>query len=213
MANEYLPINLSLKKRKVLIVGGGNVALRKVETLIDYEADLTVVAPKLADKIDYYGERKLLKAEKREYAVGEAAKYGLVIGASDDEAVNRQVHDDAVEAGIPVNIVDNPELCDVIFPAILKRNCLTLAVGSDGRAPFLASHLKLILENIFPGHWDKLADLAAKYRDRVQEYYRNNADQKMAAYERFVAADWKTIIKEKNEDALEAELQRLLRGE
>ncbi len=212
MANTYLPINLSLKKRKVLIVGGGAVAQRKVETLLDYEANITLVAPKLADKIAYYGERELIKIEKREYKVGEAATFGLVIGASDDNHVNQQVHADAMSAGVPVNIVDNPELCDVIFPAVVRRDCLTVAVGTDAKAPFLSSHLKLILENVFPEHWDKLAKLAAKYRGYVQEFHKGSAEQKNAAYERFVAADWKSIIKEKDNDAIEAELQRLLRG-
>lgn len=213
MKNRFLPISISLKDRKVLVVGGGAVAQRKIETLFDYECDVTLVAPKLADKVEYYGERGLVKIEKREYREGEAAEYGLVISASDDEKVNRQVYDDAKKAGIPINVVDNPALCDVIFPAVVKRDCLTVSVSSDGRAPFLSSHLKIILDNVFPEHWTKLASLAAKFRDRVQEYHKNRPDQKLAAFERFVAADWKTIIKEKNDDALEAELQRLLRGE
>ena len=213
MKNRFLPISISLKDRKVLVVGGGTVAQRKVETLLDYDCAIMLVAPTLADKVEYYGERGLITVEKREYRGGEAAEYGLVISASDDEQVNRQVYDDSRAARVPVNVVDNPALCDVIFPAVVKRDCLTVAVGSDGRAPFLSSHLKLILENIFPEHWTKLATLASRFRDRVQEYYRDRPDQKMAAYERFVSADWKTIVKEKNDDAIEAELQRLLRGE
>lgn len=213
MANVYLPINISLKDRKVLVVGGGTVALRKVETLMDYEADITVVAPKLVDKIQYHAERKAIKTDQREYKVGEAANFGLVISASDDHHVNKQVYDDCRAAGVPVNVVDNPALCDFIFPAVVRRDCLTVAVGTDARAPFLAGHLRLILENVFPEHWSKLAGLAARFRDRVQEYYKNSSDQKMAAYERFVSADWKTILKEDDKDAIEAEMQRLLRGE
>ena len=212
MANTYLPINISLADRKCLVVGGGNVALRKVETLLDYQCSITVVAPSLQDKIEYHAERGAVTVIKREYTIGEAARYGLVISASDSEDVNKQVYDDCRAAGVPVNVVDNPPLCDFIFPAVVRRDCLTVAVGTDGKAPFLAGHLRHILENLFPEHWDKLMKLAAKYRERVQEYHHGNPEQKMAAYERFVEADWKAIIKEKNDDAIEGELQRLLRG-
>jgi siroheme synthase-like protein len=213
MANTYLPISISLKNRKILVVGGGNVALRKIETLLDYEASITVVAPSAVDKVGYYAQREMITLEKREYKIGEAAQFGLVISASDSEDVNRQVHDDCRAASVPVNVVDNPALCDFIFPAVVRRNCLSVAVSSDGKAPFLSGHLRYVLENIFPDHWNELADVAASFRLRVHEYYKGNAEQRMAAFERFVGADWKEILKKKDPDALEAELQRLLRGE
>ncbi len=213
MANTYLPISISLKKRTILVVGGGNVALRKIETLLDYESDITVVTPSTIDKVGYYAERGLIKLEKREYKIGEAARFGLVISASDNEAVNRQVAEDSRKAGVPVNVVDNPPLCDFIFPAVVRRDCLTVSVSSDGKAPFLSGHLRYILENVFPEHWNELAGLAATFRVRAREYYKDNSEKRMAAYGRFVEADWKEILKKKDPDALEAELQRLLRGE
>ena len=213
MANTYLPISISLKNRKVLVVGAGNVALRKIEILLEYESDITVVSPSVSDKVGYYAEREMIKLHKREYKIGEAAGFGLVISASDSEAVNRQVHEDCQAARVPVNVVDNPPLCDFIFPAVVRRDCLSVAVCSDGKAPFLSGHLRFVLENIFPDHWNELAVQAANFRVRVQEYYKGNSEQKMAAYGRFVEADWKEILKKKDPDALEAELQRLLRGE
>ncbi|MDD5427351.1 MAG: NAD(P)-dependent oxidoreductase, partial [candidate division Zixibacteria bacterium] len=88
MPNKYLPVNISLKDRTCLVVGGGKVALRKIENLLDYEADLTVVAPEVDKRIEFYAEKGKLKLEKRKYQSPEGATYGLVISASDDNAVN-----------------------------------------------------------------------------------------------------------------------------
>ncbi len=212
MAYKYLPINISIKKRKILVVGGGNVALRKVETLLRYGVDITVIAPEPNDKIDYYGSKGKIKLHRRRYESPEASEYGLVISASDDETVNREVYDDCNDADILVNVVDNPPLCTFTFPATIRRDCLSLAISTDGKAPFLSSHLRLILEEFFPAkHWEKIARLAVEYRRMVQ--HRIPADDyeaRMKAYERFVAADWKVISKEKDHRELLEYLERMV---
>jgi siroheme synthase-like protein len=210
MASKYLPINLSLKDRTVLVIGGGNVALRKVETLLDYHADITVIAPEPDEKIEYFGSKGSLKLEKRSYQSPEASSYGMVISASDDEMVNRRVYDDCAAAGVLVNIVDNPKSCTFTFPATLRRDCLSVAVSTDGKAPFLSAHLRQILEGIFPKRWDKIARMAADYRRMVQSHWGDDLEQKTAALDRFIATDWKTLIKEKDEDALRVELERII---
>jgi len=210
MSKKYLPVNLSLTNRKILVIGGGNVALRKIDTLLDYEADITCIALQPVDKIDYYGSRELIKLERRAYQSPEAKNFGLVISASDNERVNKQVYEDCAGIGIPVNVVDNPPLCTFTFPATLRRDCLSLAISTDGRAPFLSAHLRQILESIFPKHWDKIANLASDYRRMVQKRWKDDPNMRNAALDHFLAADWKTLIKEKDEDALQAELERLL---
>ncbi|MCP4706701.1 MAG: bifunctional precorrin-2 dehydrogenase/sirohydrochlorin ferrochelatase [candidate division Zixibacteria bacterium] len=210
MPNEYLPIGLSVKKKPCLIVGGGNVALRKVETMLDYDTKMTVIAPKPSDKIEYYAERKLLKLEQREYVVGEVSNYGMVIAASDDAEVNKIVADDCNKAGIPINVVDSPSLCDFIFPATIQRDCLTISVLSDGKAPFLSGHLRMILEDLFPGHWTKIAGLATEYRKKVHTRWKGKPQQKADSFERFINADWKKLLKDLNEDELDSELDKLL---
>ncbi len=215
MPNRYLPINVSMKTHPILVVGGGNVALRKIENLMDFETDITVVAPDVLDRIEYYASKNMLKLERRPYQSPEAAKYGLVVSASDDEALNRQVYNDCADANVLVNVVDNPPLCTFIFPAMLKRDALSVAVSTDGKAPFLAAHLRLILENVFPDHWKKIVDLAGMYRKRVQEKFPGDEHIKprFAALDRFLQADWKTLIKGKNDEQLWAELDRLIETE
>jgi len=212
MANTYLPIGLSLKKRSCLVVGGGKVALRKVDTLLDYDSKITVITPEPVEKIEYYASKGKLKLERRAYCSPEAETYGIVISASDDSTVNKTVYEDCRAAGVPINVVDNPALCDVIFPAVIKRDCLSVAVSTDGKAPFLSRHLRLILEGVFPERWNRLAKLASKFRIKVQKKWIGQPEEKAAAIERFLNADWQTILKEKSSDEIERKLEDFLNG-
>lgn len=207
---RYLPINISVKSHPGLVVGGGKVALRKIEILLDFGFDLAVVAPEPLDRIAYYASKGKIKLDKRPYRSGDVAGYKLVVAASDDQAVNRGVYDDCRRAGILANVVDNPALCDFIFPAMVKRDALTVAVSTDGQAPFLAAHLRLILENIFPDHWKRIVRLAADFRKKVSARWGDNIKERFASLDRFLSADWKSLVKNKNDAELQAELDRLL---
>ena len=212
MPNKYLPITISLENRPCLIVGGGAVALRKINTLLDYKCDITVIAPAPIEKIAYYADKQKLKLERRGYNSPEAENFGLVIAASDDHALNRQVSVDCRKAGVLVNVADAPPLCDFIFPAVVKRDCLTVAVATDGKAPFLAGHLRLILDNIFPSHWNKIARLAASFRKKVHRHWHNQPGKKAESFGRFLNADWKSLIKTKSDEQIDEELNRMLEG-
>jgi siroheme synthase-like protein len=210
MSNKYMPISVSVEKRICLVVGGGPIALRKVETLMDYDTSITVVAPQVEDKIDYHAERGRITLKKREYKSPEASEYGLVISASDDRELNKRVHEDAKKTGALVNVVDDPPLCDFVFPAVLRRECLTAAISTDGKAPFISGHLRLVLENIFPKHWNRLMLLAASFRLKVRERWPDDRDKKNICYTEFLESDWKTMLKEMNDEQIEEELQRML---
>jgi len=210
MTSNYMPICISLKARRCLIVGGGRVALRKIDTLLYYESDITVVTPETNEKIEYYAKKDFIKLEKREYKSPEASEYGIVISASDNMEINEKVCEDCREAGVPINVVDNPRLCDFIFPSVIRRDCLAVAVSSDAKAPFLSGHVRLILENIFPNDWNKVAKLAAGFRKRVRSHWTDNMDKKTASYGKFLNADWKTILKEKSDEEIEKMLDNML---
>ncbi|UCC79899.1 MAG: bifunctional precorrin-2 dehydrogenase/sirohydrochlorin ferrochelatase [Candidatus Zixiibacteriota bacterium] len=210
MANKYMPINVSLENRRCLVVGGGDVALRKIETLLEYKSDITVVAPKPNDKIEYFANKEKITLEKREYKISEASGYGLVISASNSRDVNVQVSKDCRENGVPVNVVDDPSLCDFIFPAVVKRDILSVAISTDGQAPFLAGQLRLILEDIFPQRWKKIAAYASKFRKKVMSRWRGQSEKKALCYSRFVQTDWQKILKDKSDDEIEALLDGLV---
>ncbi|PKK84332.1 MAG: siroheme synthase [candidate division Zixibacteria bacterium HGW-Zixibacteria-1] len=212
MSHNYMPISIAMKNRKCLVVGGGRVALRKIETLINYDGEFTVIAPETEDKIDYYAQRGLIKLEKRAYKSPEAALYGLVISASNDNVVNQTVFDDCRSAGVPVNVVDNPALCDFIFPAVVRRGCLSVSVASDGKAPFLSGHLRFVLENMFvENRWNKIAEFASEFRKKVQEQWPDDTDKKTGCYSRFLDTDWKSVIGEKSDDEIRTMLDEMLK--
>jgi siroheme synthase-like protein len=210
MRHKFIPISVSLKDRRCLVVGGGLVALRKVESLLDYDTAVTVVAPEAHEKLEYHAERGRLTLERREYRSPEAADYGLVISATDDGELNARVHADAQGTGALVNVVDDPAHCDFIFPSVVRRDCLTAAISTDGKAPFISGHLRLVLENVFPQHWGRLMRLASSFRKRVRSRWADEPAKRDACYAEFLEADWKTMLKESSEEEIEKELARIL---
>jgi siroheme synthase-like protein len=210
MPATYMPISIFMDEVNALVVGGGNVALRKVDNLLDYKCKVTVVAPEVHEKIAYYGNSGRIRLEQREYRTMEASGYGLVIAASDDTGLNKQIHEDCKSSGVLVNVVDIPKQCSFVFPAVVRRDRLTISVSTDGKAPFLAAYLKTFLDDLFPKHWEKIVQYAAKFRKLVIRAYKDDAEAKHASYSRFLGADWMNIIKKKDPAEIEETLQIML---
>jgi siroheme synthase-like protein len=210
MAHKFMPISVSLKERSCLVVGGGPAALRRVESLLDYETAITVVAPEIEEKLEYHAEKERITLERRDYRSPEAAGYGLVICATDDAELSRQVREDARGAGVLVNVVGDLPNSDFILPAVLRRDCLTAAISTDGKAPFISGHLRLVLENAFPKHWERLVKLAASFQKRVRSRWGDDRAKRNACFSEFLEADWKTMLKELSDDQVEEELARML---
>lgn len=166
---DYLPLFHNLRGHQVLVVGGGEVALRKARLLAQAGACLRVVAPTLEPEL-----RELVSGGKgawleRGYRADDLAACRLVIAATDDEALNAAVSRDSQALGIPVNVVDAPALCSVIFPAIVDRSPLMVAVSSGGDAPVLARLIRARIESWVPATYGQLAGLAKRFRSRVKQ--------------------------------------------
>ncbi len=165
---EYLPLCMKLTGYPVLLVGGGKVALRKARLLSRAGSRLTVVAPVICDEL-----RELLQLHDGTwncagYQVDDLSGVRLVVAATSDSALNTQISHDATQRGIPVNVVDAPALCSVIFPAIVDRNPLLVAITSSGRSPVLARGLRSRIEAMLPAALGRLAAFAGEQRDVVQ---------------------------------------------
>ncbi|MFV3371860.1 siroheme synthase CysG [Pseudomonas sp. NY15435] len=165
---DFLPLFHILRGRRALLVGGGDVALRKARLLSDAGAMLRVVAPEVHSELRELIEEGAGELLLRPYAQGDLQDCVLVIAATDDESLNAQVSRDAHERGVPVNVVDAPALCSVIFPAIVDRSPLVVAVSSGGDAPVLARLLRAKLETWIPATYGQLAGLASRFRERVK---------------------------------------------
>lgn len=162
------PLFFKLEDRKVLIVGGGDVALRKADLLSRAGACITVLAPSISAEI-----QALLSDSKHQLIYDNYNKTYMtgarvIIAATDDETLNHQIHADASDLNIPVNVVDTPHLCDFIFPAIVDRNPIVIGISSNGKAPVLARLLRARLETLIPQGYGKLAKLAGEFRSEVK---------------------------------------------
>ncbi|WP_186474465.1 siroheme synthase CysG [Psychrobacter sp. KCTC 72983] len=162
------PLFFKLEGRKVLIVGGGEVALRKADLLSRAGACITILAPDISHEI-----RELLSDNKHElieknYHKSYMSGARVIIAATDDETLNHEIYADATELNIPVNVVDTPPLCDFIFPAIIDRNPIVIGISSNGKAPVLARLLRARLETLIPQGYGKLAKLAGDFRSEVK---------------------------------------------
>jgi uroporphyrin-III C-methyltransferase/precorrin-2 dehydrogenase/sirohydrochlorin ferrochelatase len=166
---RYLPVCLELRNAKVLLVGAGTVATRKARLLLRAGANLTVVAPAITPEL----ERLLAQHggiwECAEYRESDLQGKVLVVAATPDEAINRLVHAHASERKLPVNVVDSPQLCSFIFPAIVDRDPLLIAISSSGRSPVLARLLRRRIEAMVPAAYGRLAEFAGRLRERVKQ--------------------------------------------
>ncbi len=163
------PVMLQLAGQRCLVVGAGGVASRKIQGLLSENADVTVVAPDVVSGVAALADDGSLALERRTYIDGEAANYVLVFAATDDRGVNRRVFEDASEAGVWVNVADDPELCTFHLPAVIRRGPLHLALASAGSAPFAIRRLRRLLERWIGPEWGEWLEAAARFRDRVRD--------------------------------------------
>ncbi len=166
---EYLPIFLRLKQQRVLVVGGGQVALRKVQMLLRAQAQIRLVGPEIQPELQALLQDTIHQIELRDYTDADLDTIKLVVAATDNSAVNVAVWQAASARNIPVNVVDQPELCSFIFPSILDRSPVIVAVSSGGNAPVLARLLRARLETLIPSAYGALAILLGEYRYQVKQ--------------------------------------------
>ncbi len=166
---DYLPLFVDLKNRHCLIVGGGDIAARKAGLLCKVQADVTIVAPSISASTQALIDAKDVTWINAVFSEKLLEECSLVIAATDNEQVNRDVYQHAKQHKIWVNVADCPELCDFILPSILDRSPIVVAVSSGGKSPILARQLRARLETLIPPAYGKLAELVGRYRSVVQK--------------------------------------------
>jgi uroporphyrin-III C-methyltransferase/precorrin-2 dehydrogenase/sirohydrochlorin ferrochelatase len=167
----YLPLFHDFTDKTCLVVGGSDVALRKCRVLARFGVNIRLVG------LEIIAPLKLLVTEhggtfdERAYDVSDLDGISLVVAATCVEEVNKQIHSDATKLNLPVNVVDQPDLCSFIFPSIIDRDPITVAISSGGQSPVLARLLRASLETMIPPAYGKLSSLAGKFRDRAKEKF------------------------------------------
>ncbi|AML59996.1 Siroheme synthase [Serratia rubidaea] len=166
---DYLPIFADLKQRPVLVVGGGEVAARKVELLARAGAEIRIVAQSLSPELEQRRQSGGINWLGQAFAPHQLDEVFLVIAATDDAALNAQVYAEADKRRVLANVVDDQPRCSFIFPSIVDRSPLVVAVSSGGKAPVLARMLREKLEALLPASLGTMAQLAGGFRTRVKQ--------------------------------------------
>lgn len=172
------PIFLELSGRRTVVIGGGRVAVRKVQALLDAGARVVVVAERIDDMMTGLCAGTDVEVVQGSYAKSYLASAVLAIAATNNNDLNKKIYKDCQELEILCNVVDVPGLCDFYVPAVVKRGNLQIAIGTDGSSPAYAGHIRKKLEKVFTEkHGEFVAELET-LRGRVIEELADPADRK-----------------------------------
>ena len=168
-ALSLYPMFVKLAGRRCLIAGGGAVAQRKAEGLLDAGAEVTVVSPELTGALGQLHRQGRISWRQRAFVPADLAGAFLAVAATDDPAKNAAIAAGCREAGILVNVADEPELCDFLVPSVARRGRLAIAVSTGGASPLLARQVRAKLEESLAGPWGEYAELLARQREMLRK--------------------------------------------
>ena len=168
----YFPMFYNLENRRVLVVGGGKIATEKLEKIVQFTKDITVIAKELSKEAYYLTKTHCLSVYSRAYRVGDIEGFDIVVVATDDIKLQESIYSESRGKDILVNSVDNVKFCDFIFPSFIKKGDLTVAISTSGASPAFAKHFKIRVEEIIPNDIEeflsKLKDLRASMPKGVE---------------------------------------------
>jgi uroporphyrin-III C-methyltransferase / precorrin-2 dehydrogenase / sirohydrochlorin ferrochelatase len=208
MTAKYFPIFLRLDGARVLVIGGGEVAARKIRLLRDSRASIEIVARELnAELHNFVGDGKA-RYLASDFEPGQLRGCRLVIAATDDDALNARVASEADALGIPVNVVDDRTLGSYITPAIVERGPVTVAIATSGAAPVLSRRLRERIEAMLPASYGRLAEFMDRHRARAKAA----VDDVRRVWEKFLDGRGAEMVLRNDDAGAEVELDALLRG-
>lgn len=165
---QYFPVFLDANYINAVVIGGGDVAARKIELLLKTTNKITIISPAAASSVERLISEYKLAYLEREYSTGDLVGFNLAIAATDVVEINRNVASEGKALNILMNVVDEPDLCTYITPAIIDRDPMIVAMSSSGKSPVLIRMLREQIEKLMPEHYGRLADFSFKFRDHVK---------------------------------------------
>jgi len=170
---QALPIFFNIAQRPCIVIGGGDVATRKVIMLRKAQGQVTVISPELCDELREMHAQGEIDYVPAEFHAEQLTSACLVIAATDDEVVNEAVSVAAKRLNIPVNVVDAPALCTFTMGSVIDRSPVVIAISSEGNAPVLARHIRSKIETMLPAAYGRIAAIAGEFRDQVKAKFSN----------------------------------------
>jgi uroporphyrin-III C-methyltransferase / precorrin-2 dehydrogenase / sirohydrochlorin ferrochelatase len=168
---QALPIFFNIQQRPCVVIGGGEVATRKVTMLLKAGGDICVFSPELCQELQTLASEKSIRYVQANFESSQLNGACLVIAATDDETVNEAVSLAAKAKNIPVNVVDAPHLCTFTMGSIIDRSPVVIAVSSEGNAPVLARYVRTKIETMLPSGYGRIAAIAGEFREKVKEKF------------------------------------------
>lgn len=199
---KYYPVFLDLKNKECAVIGGGLVAERKVELLLECGAKIMVISPELTDKLEKLRNLGKVFQVKRKYRFGDLEGVFLAVCATNDPDVNLRVYEEAIERNILVNVVDEPTLCNFIVPSTVRRGDLVIAISTSGSCPALAKKLRKELEKVFGSEYKEYVNLLRKLREKLMEE-EPDTEKRNLILKKLVDSDLLELIKNERRDLIE----------
>ena len=172
----YFPFFVDVENQNCLVVGGGVVALRKIEKLLPFNPNITVVSPKVHKEILSIENIDIIK---RKFDFNDLKEKSFVITATDDKVLNKEIYNSCEENNIPVNTVDDKDNCSFIFPALAKNKGVTVAISTSGKSPIYAKYLRKKIENLIQDS-ESIVDNLSKYREKIKNEISLEENRKVA---------------------------------
>jgi len=166
---SYFPIVLEMTGRRCLVIGGGAVAERKIAGLLEVGAEVTVISPKVTEAISHWSKNNSIQLTARCYQNGDLSGHELVFVATDDADVNDRVYQEGKSCGVWVNAADDPDHCDFILPAVIRRGELMVAISTGGASPAATRAIREELDDYFTAEHAQLVQVAAEVRIELTE--------------------------------------------
>lgn len=198
-SRRYFPILVDLRGKKVLVVGGGNVARRKIESLLAHGATVELIAKELSAQVAAWVEKGLIRHVDRDFSESRLESFFMVIAATNDASLNQQVSRRAQEHGLLVNVVDQPLDCNFIIPSVLRRGDLVVAVSTSGRSPAFARKIRVDLERQFGDEIECFLILMGHLRERVLAHGLPQ-EQNKELFEKLIVSPLLLAIRDKDWD-------------
>ena len=175
---DHLPIFINIRKKPCVVIGGGDIALRKINILLKAQAKVDCLSPSFSRDIKNLSKDGHITLINKSFDQTDIKDYSIIIAATDDSLVNSSISAIAQVKKIPVNVVDSPELSSFIMPSIVDRSPLIIAVSSSGKAPVLSRIIRAKLETVIPSAYGILADIAGEYRQKVKDRFSTIKDRR-----------------------------------
>jgi siroheme synthase-like protein len=206
----FYPILINLQRYPCLIIGGGIVAHRKALSLLEFNADITVLSPYFCKPLIKLFKESKINIIRKTYSKEVISNYKIVFSTVDNRELSEKISRDCIAEGVLLNSADNPLLCDFILPANIIRGNLTISVASQGRAPFFTKEVKKKLDSFISPIYSEIIDLADEFRKQLLKDSKQKSKTKISAFKKFSSVDWEKVLSENGKKSKKFYVQKIL---